>query len=364
MPDEIKDEQQDEFSDVFSSLMDASNETPEIKEPVTPAVDEPQPSTPKVDAAASEETVGNDTDASLPPEKSADVSQPGSDDIPPADAAPEEDDDLEDLRKRAHGYDSMKGRLNKTQEQVRTLQERIDAMSSQPRQSAPVPPTPVAPEQSPSIAVIPDEIKDDVHAFQKSYPAYARMIEDGGAVGSSLRALVADYGPEVAAIKAQSIALESRMNASIQALQQGQTKTAIRSHSEKILESQKTLAEIATVGDDGILKPVTGKEAAYGSYFKGLDTWMRSLPFEEATHWMEVKKSGSTHEVNQLLHAYDSQSQAPSAKQPQGGQSRAAKAAAAGAIPNRGASLPKTSQAPDDFDGTFSQLLKLDGGNV
>lgn len=377
-----------EFEEVFGQLMQESqgDQPPAHDDGAAPASTsaqdnhEPAPETDNVDDPAEHQPEDKDADNPASTDGGETVQEPDKDqshdqprgqedpgaagDDGPGDGQQQDTGtDLEELKRRAHGYDSMLGRLEQERSRVRSLEQQLEALKRQQQtmQQQPGPGTQPARDQQ-AKADIPEDLREDVESFKAKFPSYAAMIEDSGDVGGHLRSLLADYGPEVAAIQARTFDLENRLTGSLQQVQQQATTSMAVAHQERILADNADLAEVASVGTDGSLRPAPGREQQFQEYFVGLENWIASRPYAEATRWMRIKESGTSAQVSELLKQYRESKQQP-AQQPSDHQSsaaRQARARAAGTVPTRTVSVPKNSQpGPDDFDTTFGQLLGL-----
>jgi hypothetical protein len=366
MPQELD----DDFGSAFTEALMEPGDDPQHDDPpadAAPAGDVPADDPGSNDPADSDPAQVDDPAPDDAPDQNqnSDPSQdahPADSATPPADAAPA-GDDVEALRTKAHGYDSMFGRLNQVRQENDQLRQRLAQLEQSfqhPSQAAPQQqpqPQPQASQQ----AQIPEEIQEEVQAFQTRYPQFANMVTDGGEIGKSLRTLLESYGPEVAALKAENLHVQTEMQQNLNQVQQTVQQSRMEQQAEQkrtlVLGNNPELAAIADIGRDGRLYPIQGKEQDLQSYLQGVDQWVRSLPYGEAENWMRIQQSGSPAEVNQLLGAYRN---SKSSQPPRPGQdsSRQAKAAAAGAVPTRrGPQLPASEPDPDDFSGAFAAAL-------
>lgn len=344
-----------EFEEVFGKLLE-DDETidPPADEPAAPDADEPD----AVPAGQDNQDPAEPTGDEPAPDSDEDPGQ-GDPDAPAGSDAPDGEAgiDLEELKKRAHGYDSMLGRLEQERNKVKSLEQQLASMQQPPAQQSPAPAQDEGSAPSATLSDIPEDIREDVEAFQKSYPGYARMITDGGEVGKSLRHLLMDYGPEVAAIQARSVDLENRLMGSLQNVQQQTARVQALSHQERILSDNNDLAQVAEIGDNGQFRPMPGKEQQFREFFTGLNEWVQSRPYAEATRWLDIQKQGTPAQVGELLNAYRTYRTSSRASASHG--DRLDKARAAGTVPSRTPSIPAGEPDPDDFEGNFGPLIGL-----
>lgn len=359
MPEEMMDDDfGSAFADALKGYEDPGDQDPPAEAaPETP--DEPADDPAQGDPAEGEAAQADPTDHP-DPQTGDDPAPSDTADDPPAPAAP--DDDIEQLKTKAHGYDSMFGRLDQVRRENDQLKQRLAQLEQmaggqqEPQQAQSGQPQSFAPQ----AAQIPEEIREEVQEFQRQYPHFAELVSDQGQVGQSLRKLLADYGPEVAAIQADSVVTRNQLQQQVQQVQQtfeqDRAQQLVEQKRSALLGNHPELAAVADIGADGRLYARQGKEQDLQGYLQGVDTWIRSLPYGEAENWMRIQREGSPAEVSQLLSAYhkQTQSQQPAA---QHDPKRSAKAAAAGAVPSRRASLPKAEPAPDDFSGAFAAAL-------
>ena len=353
----MPEEQMDDFSAAFADALqkyDGADQTPPADAaPEDPAfVNDPVP--------AEDDPTTDQDPADVPPadqnQTPTDDPSPAPADVPPADAAP--DDDIEQLKTKAHGYDSMFGRLDQVRRENDQLKQRLAQLEQAARQ--PQAPQPRQQHQAPQPqAQIPEEIREEVSEFQRQYPQFANLVTDQGQVGQSLRKLISEYGPEVAAIQADSFVTRHQLQQQVQqvqqAVQQDRAAQLVEQKRAVLLGNHPELAAVADVGPDGRLYARQGKEKDLQGYLQGVDTWIRSLPYGEAENWMRIQQQGSPAEVHQLLSAYHNRSSQQQAPRPD--PNRSARAAAAGAVPSRRGSMPKSEPDENDFSGAFSAAL-------
>jgi hypothetical protein len=349
-----------EFEEVFGQLLEKGETTDQPAEPVEDT-DDVAPGADESDAGFEQGDEGDESavDHHEPAPEGDQPDTGDSDTSAGDDRSPSEDssrEDLEELKKRAHGYDSMLGRLEQERARARALEQQLAALQQQrPTHSMDEGSAPAG-----EVADLPEEIREDVEAFQKNYPGYARMIADGGETGKSLRHLLTDYGPEVAAIQARSLELESKLTGSLESIQQQTARAQALSHQERILSDNTDLAEVATIDANGQLSPLPDRELQFQEFFTGLNEWVATRPYAEATRWLEYQQNGTPAQVGELLRnyrtyrtsAHDPTSQAASP-------ARADKARAAGTVPSRSPSVPTKDPDPDDFEGNFGPLIGL-----
>lgn len=351
MPEEMMD---DDFGAAFVDAMqedDGVQEPPAEAAPEDPTVDEPAPA--EGDPASGDQAPADDQPAELPP---ANADDPAPADVPPADAAP--DDDIEQLKTKAHGYDSMFGRLDQVRRENDQLKQRLAQLEQATRQQSQIS-QPQQQAQPQPAAQIPEEIREEVGEFQRQYPQFANLVTDQGQEGQSLRKLLTEYGPEVAAIQADSVVTRHQLQQQVQqvqqSVQQDRASQLVEQKRSEVLGNHPELAAVADIGPDGSLYARQGKEQELQGYLQGVDSWIRSLPYGEAEGWMRVQQQGSPAEVHQLLTAYHNRSnQQPAPRQDP---NRSARAAAAGAVPSRRGSLPRSDPDENDFSGAFSAAL-------
>ena len=105
------------------------------------------------------------------------------------------------LEQRAHGYDSMLGRLEKERAEKARLEEELEALRSQ---ASPSPVTDTAkddkaqPEGDKTTFEIPEELKEDLGTIEKEEdPQLAALFREDSKDGARLRHVLEDFGTDM-----------------------------------------------------------------------------------------------------------------------------------------------------------------------
>ena len=193
----------------------------------------------------------------------------------PATSAEQEEDETQ-----KDNYKSLLGRHQRLQEETRLLREQQQRLSQSQQQKQPVF----------EKAEIPEELKDDVEAFKKQYPEYAGLIEIKGREGDSIRGLLAEYGANIAAVRAESLVTRLELAKSRNEVTQRVSEQVAISHEQQIYAAHPDFAAL-----DG-----SGK----WKYLEDIRDWIEDLPMKEARHWDAVYKNGDTKETIQLFNEF------------------------------------------------------------
>lgn len=205
-------------------------------------------------------------------------SQRARDDQKDRDSAPEASQEEDETQK--DNYKSLLGRHQRLQEETRLLREQQQRLSQSQQQKQPVF----------EKAEIPEELKDDVEAFKKQYPEYAGLIEIKGREGDSIRGLLAEYGANIAAVRAESLVTRLELAKSRNEVTQRVSEQVAISHEQQIYAAHPDFAAL-----DG-----SGK----WKYLEDIRDWIEDLPMKEARHWDAVYKNGDTKETIQLFNEF------------------------------------------------------------
>ena len=290
------------------------------------------------------------SDASAPADDRPAEKDPDGEGSTPVEAPPEEpgteenndggkpeEKGLSELEKKAHGYDSMMGRLQAEQRKRQELEARLAALESDPakKQAAPEP-TPVS---------VPDEIKEDVATLQKRDPHLAAIVLEDSTDGAKLRKALEEYGADYAEERAATIKLRRDLESKLASIE---AKTA------GVVEQTATQAFYAQIGakhpDWVELATDQSRAAEFSTFMDGVRSWAETKPFKEGQRLFQIIEAGTPGEVNMLLDQYKNDQAKPSQPKPKGD------AAAAMAVPTRSGTPPTKPLAPkDDFDAAFRE---------
>ena len=250
----------------------------------------------------------------------------------------------EELRKKAHGYDSMLGRLQKEREERKRLEDRLAQLeqlagrqAAQPQQAAPA---------STKAAEIPDEIKDDFDSLSKENPRVAALLTEDTPEAKRLRSALAEYGREYVEEKAEVLLTRRELEAKI---------ATVESHQRLTAQEQAQRAFFSEIGAKHPDFVAVYGTPEHQTYMAGVSTWVDSKPYSEAVKLVKVIEQGTPAEIVALLDKYKSETQ-------QGGQAtrqqtqRDPRAAAAAAVPARPSPMPRQTGPKDSFDAGWDMV--------
>jgi hypothetical protein len=207
-------------------------------------------------------------------------------------------DDLETLKKRAHSYDSLKGRHQQVQDENRALKEELARLKQAP-----------APEQLADDDV-PADLRDDLEVIAGLDPDLAELVREKSADGERLRKSLAKFGPESTAAMADSLRTRRYVEGQHQAQHVAQVLEKQKTHYADLLSAVPSLSECAVVAQNAEghyqLFANPDREADFNAYFKGLGEWLDELPHKTAKAYGEIVwKNGGPREVADVLKEYD-----------------------------------------------------------
>lgn len=294
-------------------------------------------------ARLSDEPENNQVESeSAPP---APVASQEDDHMPPAqdqeDAPPS--DDVDELRRKAHGYDSMLGRLERERREKQELEARLYALEHQ------TPPAPAAPVE------LSDDVRADMDVIRGFDPALADLVAEASPSGDRLRKALEKFGVETTMTMAET----ERLSRSVQQVTQMEQARSAQMQTQAMLHHYSTLFEAApTVGalltiDRNTLQlvPVPGREAEAEKYFSGLDAWVENLPYKQAVQVQQIRQSGSARDVAAVLKDYEQ------ATMPRESVSRE-QADMLAPVPSRGARPDMQSGEPQTYEDLFNQAVR------
>ncbi|BDQ36307.1 hypothetical protein SYK_06670 [Pseudodesulfovibrio nedwellii] len=313
--------------------------------------------------AFADETAGapDEDSASTDDNNFTDDDADDSDDAPEADAAnadgelaPDQEGKAAEkelsTEEKAHGYDSMFGRLEKERNEKAQLRDELEALRSQP--AAP----PVAPDPAPAVPVqqaasdfeVPDELKDDLAAVEKEDPQLAALFKEDTTDGKRLRGVLEDYGSDMALIQASTV--QTARDAAAQVSEQGEV---INQTVQQSANEAHNAAVYAAV--DGYEDLATNPDRALESqqYHQDLRTWVGEQPYATATEKFAVIEKGTPAQVASLINEFNA-TRETQATPPVDEKTKAA-ANAALAVDSKPGPLPKSKGSKDDFDAGWDE---------
>lgn len=269
-----------------------------------------------------------------PQEPEAPAEQPAG---PPA-GQPDE----EELRKKAHGYDSMFGRLESVRAENKALKERL----AQLERAVAAPPSQAAPAEQPAVAV-PEDIREDLEALTKRDPRLAALALEDSQDGARLRKALADYGVDYAEERADVVRLRRELDSKVAAVE-STTQQAVRTNAV-----QTFYATIGAKHPDWVsLATDPQRSHEHEQYMHAVRAWAEAKPYAEGARLFAIMNQGTPTEVIELLDRYKSETRTST-------QTRRSGADDALAVPSRSAPPPAgTRVGKDDFDAAFAEAAR------
>lgn len=286
----------------------------------------------------------------------------------PADGDEEKSpEDLEELRKKAHGYESMMGRLRKEQEERRKLEEALARVRQQEQeQQRLAQQRPVQPQHSQPLpmAEIPAELKDEADKFSSEYPELVPLLRFPGKEGQKLRKLLQEYGPDVAATHGNSVMAQYKLAVTEQQMrqqfsqydqrvQQQQHEMQQRFENERRNSHYSSIYE--AVPEYGSMATDPSRRADLETYHAHLSDWVDGKPHREAQQLLHILRQGDAQSVVQVLRQFNSEQSTGRNHVDQNARRQAAHAAAA--IPSRASAPPRGKPDPNDVRSAFKDAF-------
>ncbi len=296
----------------------------------------------------------------------------------------------DDQRKKASEYDLIVQRLRTQQERNRQLEAMLSqGQAAQPGGRAPYAQGPVNQhqQQKPAYkkAAIPDELKDDATEFERNFPDYFRFLEEDSPLGNRMRNALRDYGPDQAALIAETKMLREEIEAT-----RREAKEEAFAIARSIQEDQtkKHFVKVAEKHPEMAWRKDPAKEKDWAKFTTQVREWIETLPYRQAHQALEVADRGDTGQVIQLLDEYKAamenksgndappkQENSPGQETPPGGTAKETPPVsdngrhtarskekeelirAAEAVPSRPAPPPAPRPNPDDYDAAWNEAV-------
>lgn len=289
--------------------------------------------------------------------------------------------ELSELQRKARGYDSMLGRLQKEQRERQALEQRLAKLEGRSPDQSSAPGQQSSPEQNQegtqaAKADIPAELKDDLAEFQAKYADFASMIEENSDRGQTLRNLLSEYGPDMAAVKAESIMVQERLNQQEQAKKEQE----VQGYWQRIASDHQDVAQAFQLHFTQV------DSTPVQEFSQALNEWIESKPKREADRLIEIRDGQDADAAVQLISEFkretgwgqsgwqgheeppaapadppqqnavqDPNQQQASPSSPGGPQSDPD---AAAAVPSRPSPPPVSRPSKDDFDGAWEEAVQ------
>ncbi|NCD22300.1 MAG: hypothetical protein EOL90_05090 [Spartobacteria bacterium] len=243
-------------------------------------------------------------------------------------------DDVEELRKKAHGYDSMLGRLEAERRQRKDIEERLRQLEQSRQQPAPQAPTPVS---------APDAIRPEVEELQQRDPQLAALVLEDSKDGARLRKALEEFGVDAVEERAEVIRLRRDLDSKLSGIETQTNdvarQTAVQSFYAAVAAKHADWVGVAT-------DPARAHE--HQQYMLGVRSWAEGKPYAEGSRLFRIIEQGTPAEVIELLDRYK-------AEQPGTRVDPRASADDALAVPSRSGPPPKARAPKDDFDAGWNE---------
>lgn len=296
-------------------------------------------------------------------------------------------EDVEELKKQAHGYDSMMGRVVKEQDVLRrkaaeyervkqtlaqTLAEQkkveqaMQEASRRQQELGQKPQEPLHQQRLPQsgpvpLAEIPEDIKEEATAFSRDYPELAPLLHYPGREGQKLRKLLADYGPDVASIHGNAVMAnynlqQTRAQFQGQLTQSEQRVLHQQQEMQSRLENERKQSHYervyTSVPDYAALATDPSRRQELEQFHTALSEWAESKPHRDYAQISQILKQGDADSVVNVLRHFQSEQPFTGSQQPaQTGRQAAARAAQT--IPSRSSGPPRGRPDPNDIHSAF-----------
>lgn len=262
----------------------------------------------------------------------------------------------EELERKRQDYEKIMAELQATQEESRKLDEDL----AQVRQNRAVQPAskaaPAEPAASLPMVEIPDELKDEARDFEREYPDLAHLLRYPGKEGETLRKLLAEYGPDVAATHGNTVMAMYRLTQAEADVRQkieqlGQHTQQQQQEMQTRLENERRQAHYTqiyeAVPEYGAIAEDPSRRAELEQFHAALSDWVDSRPYREASRMLEILRQGDAPAVINVLKAFQAEQSTGRTEAPNAARRAAAQAAAA--VPSR-VPRPPTRGRPDPND--------------
>lgn len=241
------------------------------------------------------------------------------------------------MEKKAHGYDSMLGRLEKERAEKKRLQEELKNLRAAQVEKDSAPADPI---QKKEVFDVPDELKSELLDVEREDPELAVLFSEDSTDGRRLRSVLQDYGKDVALIQAGAVATARELKEQNQAITQTVSQSAEQAHVAAICA--------AVDGYEDLITNPSRKEEKE-AYHRELREYVEAQPYNIAAEKLAVIERGTPTQVASLLNEFNATRgslQADRAK---------ADADAALAVPSKPSPLPKSKGDKNDFDAGWDE---------
>ncbi len=237
----------------------------------------------------------------------------------------------DELTRKAHGYDSMLGRLQAEQRKRQELEELLAKREAVPQQAAKV--------------EVPDDMKTELEELTKRDPQLAAIVLEDSKDGEKLRKGLEEYGVDYAEERADTIRLRREVHQKVSSVE-AITQTAARDAQVNAFYSAVSVKHPDWVS----VTTDPARRSEYDAYMANVRSWAESLPYADGANAFRIMEKGTPAEVTDLLDRYKA------AKQGGGTSRKGPSADDALAVPSRSGPPPSRKIAPkDDFDAAFDE---------
>jgi hypothetical protein len=241
--------------------------------------------------------------------------------------------DKDELQRKAHGYDSMLGRLQAEQRRRQELEERL-AKLEQPEQ-----------QKAPTTIEVPADLKTEIEELTNRDPQLAAIVLEDSKDGEKLRKSLEEYGVDYAEERADTIRLRREVRQKVSSVE-ATTQSAMRDAKADAFYSAVSVKHPDWVS----VTTDPARRQDYDAYMANVRSWAESLPYAEGAAAFRVMEKGTPAEVVDLLDRYKA------AKQGGGTDRKGPSADDALAVPSRSGPPPSRKIASkDDFDSAFDE---------
>lgn len=195
------------------------------------------------------------------------------------------------------------GRLRQAQERQSELERQNEELRRQLVEAS----KPGAPEAPKPLQDVPEDIREDVEAFQRDNPKLAALMVEDSPDGEHLRNALEEFGPKSFMVQEAALRIADRREAqeSRRAEAAGIAAQVHQEHFEAIYKAHPDFGALTQAVRDA--KDETAKveaQAKRTAYMDGVRDWVKELPYKEAEPLLKVLDKGTSKEVIALLTQY------------------------------------------------------------
>uniref|UniRef100_I2Q1E3 Uncharacterized protein n=1 Tax=Desulfovibrio sp. U5L TaxID=596152 RepID=I2Q1E3_9BACT len=250
--------------------------------------------------------------------------------------------ELEQLRNHAK---TQEGRLARAEEERQRAQEELAALKAGKSAGGEGASDPNAPQ----AVEIPKGLEADAAEFDELFPEMKALLRRPGPVGDRLRRVLKESGADIAGVAAENVVLREKLEEGLQTVD---ARAAARTQQEHIDQIVGKHPELRSLYSTDPAEKEKGR-----AYKAGVQAWIETLPFKDATEKMQIFENGSAADVDALLTEYKQKTNDKSQKTELDADARRRAADATG-VDNRRGSRPRrertdAEKADEAFDKRF-----------